>query len=97
MVIKPILKDNTWEQIIAASETNSIPSTWKVGDEIDLTLSGKYNETVTLQIWDFNHYDKSDGSGKANICFGMKNLMKDKQCMDNFYFNDGVYERYCYE
>ena len=76
MNIKPVLKENTWEEIIWASEHDYIPDTWKVGDEIDLTLSGKYNETVTLQIWDFKHFDKSDGSGKANILFGMKHLMK---------------------
>ena len=75
----PILKDNTWEQIAAASESGNIPSTWKVGDEIDLVLSGDFNETVTLQIWDFNHFDKSDGTGKAGICFGMKHLMKNTQ------------------
>ena len=89
MNIKSNLKDNTWEEVIYASENNCIPSTWKVGDEIDLTLSGKYNETVTLQIWDFKYFDKSDGSGKANICFGMKHLMKDKEFMNPFYFNTG--------
>ena len=82
MNIKPNLKDNTWKEVIYASENNCIPDTWKVGDEIELKLSGKYNETVTLQIWDFNHYEKADGSGKANICFGMKHLMKYKQCMN---------------
>ena len=77
----PTLKDNTWEQIKAASESDMASSLWKVGDEIDLTLSGTFNETVTLQIWDFNHFDKSDGSGKAGIVFGMKNLMKDSQVL----------------
>ena len=79
--IDPVLKNNSWEQIAAASESGNIPSTWKVGDEIDLTLSGTFNETVTLQIWDFNHFDKSDGSGKAGIVFGMKNLMKNTQVL----------------
>ena len=74
VLIDPILKNNTWDQIASASESGSIPSTWKVGDEIDITLSGTYNETITLQIWDFNHFDKSDGSGKAGICFGCKYL-----------------------
>ena len=73
----PVLKNNTWDQIAAASEAGIASSLWNIGDEIDITLSGTYNETVTLQIWDFNHFDKSDGSGKAGICFGMKNLMKD--------------------
>ena len=84
-----ILKNNTWDQINAASESGMASSLWKVGDEIDITLSGTYNETVTLQIWDFNHFDKSDGSGKAGICFGMKNLMEDDQIMNNSGSNTG--------
>ena len=91
--IDPVLKNNTWEQIAAASEGDAIPSTWKVGDEIDLTLSGVFNETVTLQIWDFNHFDKSDGSGKASILFGMKNLMKDKQQMNSTRTNSGGWNK----
>ena len=87
--IDPILKNNTWEQINAASEGDAIPSTWKVGDEINITLSGTFNETVTLQIWDFKHFDKSDGSGKAGIVFGMKNLMKDVQYMNSSHTNSG--------
>ena len=87
--IDPVLKNNTWEQIASASESGNIPSTWKVGDEIDITLSGTFNETVTLQIWDFKHFDKSDGSGKAGIVFGMKNLMKDYQKMNSSNTNSG--------
>ena len=82
--VDPILKNNTWEQIAAASESGIASSLWKVGDEIDLTLSGDFNETVTLQIWDFNHFDKSDGSGKAGICFGMKNLMNDSKALNSY-------------
>ena len=85
----PTLKDNTWEQIKAASEGDAIPSTWKVGDEINITLSGTFNETVTLQIWDFKHFDKSDGSGKAGIVFGMKHLMKNYQQMNSSNTNSG--------
>ena len=85
----PTLKDNTWEQIKAASEGDAIPSTWKVGDEINITLSGTFNETVTLQIWDFKHFDKSDGSGKAGIVFGMKHLMKNTRQMNSSDTNSG--------
>ena len=81
----PILKNNTWEEIIEAAASGVASTLWKVGDEIDITLSGTFNETVTLQIWDFNHFDKSDGSGKANICFGMKHLMKNYQPMNSDY------------
>ena len=89
MSFAPTLKDNTWEQIKAASEGDAIPSTWKVGDEINITLSGTFNETVTLQIWDFKHFDKSDGSGKAGIVFGMKHLMKNTRQMNSSDTNSG--------
>ena len=83
----PILSNNSWDQIAAASESGIASDIWNIGDEIDLTLSGTYNETVTLQIWDFNHFDKSDGSGKAGICFGMKNLMKEENCLGYPYWS----------
>ena len=87
--LNSILKNNTWEQINTASESGIASSIWKVGDEIDLTLSGTFNETVTLQILDFNHFDKSDGSGKAGIVFGMKHLMKNYQQMNSYNTNSG--------
>ena len=80
--VDPILKNNTWEQINAASEAGIASSIWNIGDEIDITFSNDQNIflpsdnlTTTLQIWDFKHFDKSDGTGKAGICFGMKNLL----------------------
>ncbi len=85
----PVLKNNTWEQIAVASELGMASDLWKVGDEIDITLSGTFNETVTLQIWDFKHFDKSDGSGKAGIVFGMKHLMKNAQQMNGSDINSG--------
>lgn len=71
----PIFGDNTWTQIAAASESGFIPDTWSVGDEISIPLSGVYTrDSLTLQIYDFNHYDKSDGSGKAGILIGSKGI-----------------------
>lgn len=84
-----VLKNNSWEQINAASERGVASSLWNIGDEIDITLSGTYSGTYTLQIWDFNHFDKSDGSGKAGICFGMKNLMNAEQYMNSSKTNVG--------
>ena len=86
--IDPILKNNSWEQITAASESGIASSLWNIGDEINITLSGVFNETVTLQIWDFNHFDKSDGTGKAGIVFGMKNLMASTKSMNDGADND---------
>ena len=71
----PVFGDNTWTQIAAASESGHIPDTWSIGDEISIPLSGVYTrDSLTLQIYDFNHYDKSDGSGKAGILIGSKGI-----------------------
>ena len=85
----PVLKNNSWAKIAQASEQGIASQLWQIGDEIDLTLSGTYNETVTLQIWDFNHFDKTDGTGKAGICFGMKHLMKYTQQINSTDTNNG--------
>lgn len=84
----PILANNTWAKIAEASEAGIAQELWNIGDEIDITISevdiavsgNAYDEvcpsqTITLQIWDFDHFDKSDGSGKAGILFGMKNIL----------------------
>lgn len=85
----PVLADNSWKQIAKVSEIGIASQIWNIGDEINLQLSGGFNETVTLQIWDFNHFDKSDGSGKAGICFGMKNLMAVTKRMNSSNTNVG--------
>lgn len=87
-----VLKNNTWDQINEASEAGIASSIWNIGDEIDIELSEQpyiSAETVTLQIWDFKHFDKADGSGKAGIVFGMKNLMKSTQKMNSSDTNSG--------
>ena len=92
-----VLKNNTWERIAEVSEMGAASKVWKIGDEIDIeldwSLSGfhSYKETVTLQIYDFNHFDKSDGSGKAGICFGTKNLLKTQELF--VHTEDGSWSR----
>lgn len=71
--IHPVLGDNNWNQIVQAVETGVAKEYWKIGDEADLTLST--GEIVTVQIWNFDHDDLADGSGKAKVTFGMKNLL----------------------
>lgn len=71
--IDPIFGNNSWEIINLASTTNTIPSTWHVGDTKDITLTT--GETLTMQIYGFNHDDLSSG-GKSGITLGMKNLME---------------------
>lgn len=49
---------------------------WDIGDEKDITLLD--GETITFQIYDFLHDDKTDGT-KAPLTIGMKNLMASKE------------------
>ena len=91
--VDPILKNNTWKQIAEASELGIASSLWKIGDEIDIELLNNTGtidaQTITLQIWDFKHFNKSDGSGKAGIVFGMKHLMKVPQRINSSSTNSG--------
>ena len=68
-----ILENNSWTQIDQAGSIGMAPSVWEIGDEKNITAN---NEMLTLVIIDFNHDDLADGSGKAHISFGMKELMK---------------------
>lgn len=68
----PILGNNSWDVIDDACTKGLEQSLWAIGDEIDITVM---NEIQTCVILDFNHDDLADGSGKASITFGLKNLM----------------------
>ena len=62
---------------------------WDIGDEKDITLSD--GETITLQIYDFLHDGKPDGT-KAPLTIGMKNLMATTAKMNNTYTSVGGWE-----
>lgn len=83
----PVLANNTWEQISTASQAGVASKHWSIGDEKDVTLTT--GETLTLQIYDFDHDDLAYGSGKAGITFGMKNLMADTRAMNSSNTNAG--------
>lgn len=73
------LADATWAQIAEISEAGEAQERWSIGDEKDITVGG---ETLTLQIYGFNHDDLT-GGGKAGITFGLKNLMAEKREMNS--------------
>lgn len=80
------LAANSWAQIAEASEAGIASTLWSVGDEKDITVD---SETLTLVIMGFNHDDKADGSGKAGITFGLKNLMASTRQMNSSNTNSG--------
>lgn len=69
----PVLSNNSWEIISEAAESGAAAEIWNIGDEVEIYIN-TWNETHIMQIWDFNRYDKVDGSGKAGIVFGSKYL-----------------------
>ncbi|MDO9491993.1 InlB B-repeat-containing protein [Acetobacterium sp.] len=81
------LKDCSWQQVANVANAGKGDDYWNVGDTKDMTLST--GEVVTMQVYDFNHDDKSDGGGKANITFGMENLLNEKHSMMNAVGNNG--------
>lgn len=83
--ISTTLAENSWAQIAAVSAAGNAENYWSVGDEIDIVVDG---ETLTLQIYGFNHDDLT-GSGKAGITFGMKNLMATTRQMNTSNTNAG--------
>lgn len=80
------LSDASWELIDELSKQAS--NFWSIGDTKDIVVSG---ETITVEIIGFNHDDLSDGSGKAGITFGMKNLMANQKRMNRKNTNAGSY------
>ena len=67
------LQDADAATIAMLSENGKIQNYYSVGDEKTITLST--GEQVTFVILGFEHDDLSDGSGKAGVTFGMKNLL----------------------
>ena len=81
---------DSWATIAAASADGTASTKYKVGDEKTITLTG--GEEVTLQIWGFNHDNLADGSGKAGITLGMKNLLATQYAMNSSNTNSGGWE-----
>ena len=79
-----------WATIAAASENGSAQNVYNVGDEKTITLST--DEQITLVILGFNHDDLSDGSGKAGITIGMKNLLATRYDMNSTNINAGGWD-----
>ena len=72
-IVIPTFGNMSWAEIAAVSEAGNASTTFAVGDEKTITLST--GEEITLVILGFDHDDLSDGSGKAGMTIGMKNLL----------------------
>ena len=93
VTIHPTFSENTWESVIMAINSNSIPDTWNIGDTINLPINGYIYHA---QIWDFNKIEYTDG-GIAPIVFGLKEITGSVQ-MCNYsnlqYTNSTIHKSY---
>ena len=80
----------TWSDINKISQAGDATKYFNVGDEI--TFTTKDDKEVTMQIVGFNHDDLADGSGKAGITFGMKNLYYSTYPMNSSNTNSGGWD-----
>ena len=84
--IKSIFSENTWEEIIAACRSGSVPDTWLVGDQKTMTINGV---DYTIDIIGKNHDEYADGSGKAPLTFQMHDCYADNMQMNSTNTNAG--------
>ena len=82
----PVFANNTWEQIIAACHSGSVPSAWAVGNSKPMTIGGV---DYQIDIIGKNHDDYSDGSGKAPLTFQLHDCYGETKNMNNSNTNWG--------
>lgn len=61
----------TWEEIDTTPKVDLADQYFNVGDQITINVTGN---NYVFKIYGFDHDDKSDGTGKAGITFGMKGV-----------------------
>ena len=71
------LSDNSWEMIKLASQANSIPSTWNIGDTKTFTYNG---DTYTARLVDkTGKYKRASDDSTAYLGFEVTELLPDKE------------------
>lgn len=73
--VDPVFANNSWETIVLACQTGTVPDSWQVGDQKTMTINGV---DYPIDIIGKNHDDYSDGSGKAPLTFQLHDCYKTK-------------------
>ena len=79
-----------WADIAEISEAGQASQAFAVGDEKTIELTT--GETITLVVLGFDHDDLADGSGKAGMTIGMKNVIERNVSMNETNTNAGGWE-----
>ncbi len=76
----------TAAQVQKVIDAGMASTLWSAGDELNIT--SKSGEAMTIVIMGFNHDDLTKG-GKADVTFGLKNLMASTRAMNSSNVNSG--------
>lgn len=85
-VLDAIFSNNSWEAIIAACQSGSVPDSWSVGDSKMMTIDGT---DYQIDIIGKNHDTYSDGSGKAPLTFQLHDCYGESKAMNSSNTNNG--------
>lgn len=93
----PPLSEASFDIINEVSLSGKASEYWSTGDSFDteVIIPGSSgiadSELITFEIVGFGHDDLADGSGKAGITFGMRDLMANTRRMNSSNTNAGSY------
>ena len=81
--------NQTWQQIVDACKSNSVPSIWNVGDQKTMAINGT---DYVVDIIGKNHDTFADGSGKAPLTFQLHDCYETKYPMNSSGTNSGGWQ-----
>ena len=88
-VLDDIFSNNSWEKIIAACQSGSVPDSWAVGNSKMMTINGA---DYQIDIIGKNH-DTYTAGGTAPLTFQMHDCYGTKYQMNSSDTNSGGYDR----
>ena len=85
LILDAIFSNNSWEEIIAACQSGSVPDSWAVGDSKTMTINGT---DYQIDIIGKNH-DTYTAGGTAPLTFQMHDCYGTKYAMNSSNTNSG--------
>lgn len=84
--VAPSFANASWDTINTIAQSGQASSVFSIGDTKSISINGT---NYKIQIYDFNHDDLADGSGKAKITFGLANCLSTYYAMNSSNTNSG--------
>ena len=84
--VAPSFANASWDTINTIAQSGQASSVFSIGDTKSISINGT---NYKIQIYDFDHDDLADGSGKAKITFGLANYLSTYYAMNSSNTNSG--------